>query len=144
MSVEENKALFRRLIEEVANQGNLAAIDELVAPDFVEHEELPPGIPPGLEGLRAFFAAWRRGFPDGRVTLELEIAEDDLMAGYETWRGTHQGEFFGIPPSGQPVTFKVIDIVRVANGKVVEHWAVSDNLSLMQQLGAIPAPGQAG
>ncbi len=144
MSIEANKALFRRFIEEVVNAGNLALIDELVAPDFIEHEDLPPGVPPGREGLKAFFAEWRSGFPDGRVTLELEIAEGDLVVGYETWRGTQQGTFMGMPASGRPVTFKVIDIVRVANGQIVEHWGLGDNLSLLQQIGAIPQPGQAG
>ncbi len=143
MSTEANKALARRFIEEVANAGNLAVIDELVTPDFIEHEALPPGVPPGIEGLKAFFAEWRSGFPDGRVTLEQVIAEGDLVVGYETWRGTQQGTFMGIPASGRPVTFKVVDIVRVANGQIVEHWAVSDNLSLLQQLGAIPTPDQA-
>ena len=75
---------------------------------------------------------------------QMEIAEGDLVAGYETWHGTHTGEFFGIPASGKPVTFKVNDIVRVANGKIVEHWAVTDNLSLMQQIGAIPEPDETG
>jgi hypothetical protein len=97
---------------------------------------------PLIDGLRLFFAS--RSPSDGRVTLEMEIAEGDLVAGYETWRGTHTGEFFGIPASGRPVTFKVNDIIRVANGKIVEHWAVTDNLSLMQQIGAIPEPDEAG
>jgi predicted ester cyclase len=144
MSTEENKALFNRFMNEVANKGNLTAIDELMSPDFVEHEELPPGTPPGREAAKYFFAQWRQGFPDGQVTLEKEIAEGDLVSVYETWRGTHTGEFFGIPASGKPVSFKVIDILRVANGKFVEHWAVADNLSLMQQIGAIPEPDEVG
>ena len=144
MGTEEHKTLFRRFNEEVINKRNLAAIDTFMAPDFVEHEVLPPGTPPGREGAKVLIAGLLDAFPDLQVTVDQELADGDRVMFYETWRGTHQGEFFGIPPSGQPVTFKVIDIVRVANGKVVEHWAVSDNLSLMQQLGAIPAPGQAG
>ena len=143
MATQENKTLFRRFIEEVANNGNLAAIDELVAPSFVEHEELPPDIPPGIGGVKAFFAEWRSGFPDGRVTLELEIAEGDLVACYQVWRGTHTGTFMGMAPSGKSVNFKVVDAVRIANGQIVEHWAVTDNLALMQQIDAVPAPENA-
>lgn len=141
MPTEQNKTLVRRLIDEVLNKGNFAAIDEIVAPTFVEHEELPPNIPPGIEGLKAFFAEWRRGFPDGNVTVEQLLAEGDLVACYEVWSGTHTGEFMGIPPSGKPVNFKVVDIVRIADNQVVEHWAVSDNLALMQQIGVIPRQG---
>jgi steroid delta-isomerase-like uncharacterized protein len=140
MSTEANKALFRRFIEEVANQGNLAMIDEVMNPDFVEHEELPPGTPAGLEGVKHFFSEWRSAFPDGHVTLDMEIAEGDHVTGYETWNGTHSGAFAGVPASGKHVTFKVIDIIRVSNGKIVEHWGVMDTLGLMQQIGAIPSP----
>jgi predicted ester cyclase len=142
MATETNKALFRRFMEEVANRGNLGVIDEFMVPDFEEHEELPPGAPAGREGVRYFFREWRSGFPDGRVTLDLEIAEGDLVTCYETWQGTHTGTFLGIPPSGKRVLFRGIDIVRVADGKAVEHWGVSDMLSLQRQLGLIPAPDQ--
>jgi len=138
MSAESNKQLFQRFLDEVVSRKNLEAIDEFVARDFIEHEELPPGVPPGLEGIKFFFAEWAKGFPDGRASLDMSIAEGDLVVGYETWRGTHTGEYLGMPPSGKTVAYKVIDIVRVANGKVVEHWGVGDNLALMQQIGAIP------
>jgi steroid delta-isomerase-like uncharacterized protein len=139
MSTSANKALFNRFLDDIANQGRLDTVDELVAPDFVEHEELPPGVPGGREGVKYYFAEWRRGFPDGHVSTVLQLAEDDLVVTYSVWRGTHTGEFLGMPPSGRPVEFKVIDIVRVADGQLVEHWAVSDNLTLMTQIGAIPA-----
>ena len=137
MSTTANKALFRRFLDEVANQGHMATIDELVAPDFIEHEELPPGVPSGLEGTRYYFSAWLQGFPDGQVTIEVEIAEGDLVAALTTWRGTHTGEFLGTPPSGRPVEYKVVDIVRVADGRLVEHWAVTDTLTMLQQMGAM-------
>ena len=133
--------LFRRLIDEALNKGNFAAIDELVAPSVVEHEELPPNIPPGIEGVKALFAELRRGFPDVKATVELVIAEGDLVAGYLVWSGTHTGEFTGIPPSGKPVNFKIVDIARIADNQIVEHWGVTDNLALMQQIGVIPAQG---
>jgi predicted ester cyclase len=131
-------------MEEVANKGNLAAIDEWVAPDCVEHEEIPPQAPSGREAVRFFFTQWREGFPDGQVTWEKLIAEDDLVVGYAVWQGMHRGEFMGMLPSGRRVTFHAIDIVRIADGKIVEHWGVADNLAWMQQIGAIPVPGQGG
>ena len=141
----ENKALFRRFMDEIADKKNLGAIDEFMATDFVEHEQLPPGTPAGREGARFFFTQWRQGFPDGRARLDMEIAEGEFVVCHETWTGTHSGEFFGIPASGRPVTFRVIDIVRISDGKVREHWGVADNFGLMQQIGAIPVPGhQAG
>jgi predicted ester cyclase len=138
----ENKALFRRFMEEVANNKNLGAIDELMATDFVEHEQLPPGTPPGREAARFFFTQWRQGFPDGRARLDMEIAQGDFVVCHATWTGTHTGEFFAIPASGKSVTFTVIDIARITGGKIREHWGVADNLTLMQQIGAIPTPGQ--
>lgn len=138
MSTQANKAAVRRLIEEVINQGRLETIDSLVAPDFVEHEELPPGVPDGVEGMKYYFEGWRQGFPDGRVTIEVEVAEDDLVTAYSIWRGTHTGDFLGMPPSGRPVEYKVIDIVRFANGQIVEHWAVADTLTMFQQMGVVP------
>ncbi len=141
-TAEENKALFRRFMEEVANQGNIDAVDELVAPDAVEHEELPPGTPPGREGVKHFFALLRNAFPDLRVTIDDQIAEGDKVVSRVTLSGTHKGEFVGIPPTGKTVTFGAIDIIRVAGGKLVEHWGVTDNLGLLQQLGVVPPPGQ--
>jgi predicted ester cyclase len=143
MSTEENKALFRRFVEQVANQGDLSVVDELLIPTFVEHEVLPPGTPSGRDGVKHFFQTWRRGFPDGRVTLDLVIAEGDLVTAYETWTGIHAGEFMGIPASGKSVKFQAVDIIRVVDGEFVEHWGISDTMSLMQQLGVIPPPEQA-
>lgn len=138
MSPEANKALYRRFLEEVANRGELTLIDQYLSPDFIEHEEMPPGTPAGREGVKHYFREWRTAFPDVRVTVDLEVAEGDLLTCYETWQGTHTAPFVGIPASGNPVLFKSIDIVRIADGKIVEHWGVSDTMTLMQQIGAIP------
>jgi predicted ester cyclase len=142
MSADANKALFRRFMEEVANQGHLAAVDELMAPDFTEHEAMPPGTPPGREGVKQAFAMVRAALPDLRVAIDDEIAEGDRVVFRETWRGTHRGELLGTAPTGKAVEFGVIDIVRVAGGKIVDHWAQTDWLSLLQQIGALPPPGQ--
>ena len=142
MSTEQNKALSRRFMEEVFNQGNLNLVDELVAPDFVEHEELPPGFPPGREAVKAFSTTFRGAFPDLKVTIDDLIAEGDKVVIRGTWSGTHQGELMGIAPTGKSVSFGVIDTVRIAGGKLVEHWGQMDTMRMMQQLGVIPAPEQ--
>jgi len=142
MSTEQNKALFRRFVDEVFNHGNMSVIDELVAPDFVEHEELPPGIPQDLEGSKQLATMLRSAFPDLEATIHDIIAEGDKVAVRMTWTGTQQGEFMGIPPTGKSVSIGVFDIVRVAGGKLVEHWGQMDNMGMMQQLGVIPAPGE--
>ena len=139
MSAEENKALLRRFIEQVANKGDLSVIHELMPPDFVENQELPAGAPQGRDGVEHFFRQWRQGFADRNVRLDLEVAEGDLVTTYQTWRGTHTGEFLGIPATGKAVKVSGVDIVRVADGLIVEHWGILDMLLLMQQLGVIPA-----
>jgi len=142
MSTEQNKALVRRLMSEVFNRGNISLIDELFAPDFVEHEELPPGIPAGSEGVKQLTTMFRSAFPDFKATINDIIAEGDKVVIRQTWSGTHKGEFMGIPPTGKSVSFGVIDTVRIAGGKIVEHWGQMDSMGMMQQLGAIPAPGE--
>ena len=142
MSSEQNKALLRRLMEEAFNRGNTSLIDELFAPDFVEHEELPPGLPAGSEGVKQLSTAFRSAFPDFKVAIDDMIAEGDKVVARSTWSGTHKGEFMGIPPTGKSVSFGVIDVIRIAGGKFVEHWGQMDNMSMMQQLGVIPAPGE--
>jgi steroid delta-isomerase-like uncharacterized protein len=143
MATEQNKALFRRMVEEIFNRGNMSLADEFIAPDFVEHEELPPGIPPGREGVKQLTAMLRSAFPDFKATIDDMIAEGDKVVVRMTWRGTHKGEFMGIPPTGKSVSFGVIDIVRFAGDKFVEHWGLMDSTSMMQQLGAVQAPGVA-
>ena len=142
MSLEQNKANMRRFYEEVFNKGNLAAIDELASTGFVDHE-LPPEMPPGLEGVRQYLTIFRTAFPDMRATLEELIAEGDKIVARVTFTGTHKGDFMGIPATGKSVKFSSIDIMRIgADGKAVEHWGSTDMLGMMQQLGAIPPPGQ--
>ena len=140
MSAEQNAELFRRFVEEVFNRGNMSALDEVMAPDFVEHEELPPGIAPGREGVTQFFGMLLSAFPDFKFTIDDVIAQGDKVVVRSTWTGTQQGEFLGIPPTGKGVSFGVIDIVRFAGGKVVEHWGQMDSMRMMQQLGVVDGP----
>ena len=141
MSTEENKALVRRFVDEVQSGGNIDAVDDLCSPEFVNHSA-PPGVPSNCEGVKQVTAMFRRAFPDSYFTVEDMVAEGDKVATRKTFHGTHQGEFMGIPPTGHRVSIGLIDIVRIADGKVVEHWSLGDNLGMMRQLGAIPTPEQ--
>lgn len=138
MSSEQNKAIARQLIEEVFNQGNISLIDTLLATDFIEHEELPPGIPSGREGVKLATTMLHSAFPDFKATIEDVIVEGDKVALRLIWRGTQKGEFMGMPPTGKRFAITVFDILRVAEGKIVEHWGLTDNMGMMQQLGAMP------
>lgn len=142
MSTEQNKALVRRLMEEVFNRGNINLVDELFASDFVEREELPPGLPPGREAVKQLLTMFRSAFPDFKVTIDDVIAEGDKVVVRSTWSGTHKGEFMGIPPTSKSVSFGVFDTMRIAGGKFVEHWGQMDTMGMMQQLGVTPAPGE--
>ena len=144
MSTEQNKALVRQLVEEIFNRGNISLADKLLAPDFVEREELPPGMPRDREGVKLLTTMLRSAFPDFKGTIDDIVAEGDKLVLRWTWSGTQKGEFMGVPPTGKSVSFGVIDIFRIAEGKVVEHWGLMDSMTMMQQLGAMPAPGQSG
>jgi Predicted ester cyclase len=141
MTTEANKASARRFTDEVVNGGNLALIDELLAPDFVNHSA-PPGVPATRDGTKAGMAMLREAFPDLHATVDDVIAEDDKVVQRTTAHGTMKGAFAGMPPSGKSATWQQIHILRFADGKQVEHWAVIDQLSMLQQLGFAEAPGQ--
>jgi predicted ester cyclase len=131
MSVGENKALVRREQAELWNHtGNLdAAAEELFAPDRVEDAKQEA-------------ASVRGGFPDLESTVEDLIAERDKVVAHWRAHATHQGEYMGIPPTGNRVNFRGISIYRIEGGRIAESWGVSDDLGLMRQIGAIPEPGQ--
>jgi predicted ester cyclase len=140
-STEANKVTNRRFYEEVINQKHLSVIDEIAGANYVNHSS-PPGLPPGREGLKAFVGAFHAAFPDGYLSIDQMIAEGDTVATRLTFRGTHTGAFMGIPPTGKKVTVPALDMARYADGKLAEHWGGPDQMSLLQQLGVIPAPGQ--
>ena len=139
MSLQENKALVRRFVEEVQNQHNIEALDKFFSQDFVDYGGMTN--PPNLEGSKGLFTVLFAAFPDIRFTIRQQLAEGDKVMTRKTFQGTHQGPFMGIPATGKQVAFDVIDILTVADGKITEHWTVGDMLSLMQQLGAVPTPG---
>lgn len=138
MSVEENKVLLRRYIEEVLNQGNVDALDRFFAADCVDHTA-PPGTPPGVGGIKQLLSMTLAAFSNISVTIEDMIAEENKVVTRFTARGTHTGEFMGIAPTGKEVNLTQICIDRVASGKIVEHWGLADQMSLLQQLGGMPS-----
>jgi steroid delta-isomerase-like uncharacterized protein len=140
MSIEENKELCRRLYAAVST-GDYDAIDQLVVPNFIEHTMVAPGMPEGREGLKALFRMIRQAMPEMVMTPEDIVAEADRVAIRAVMSGTQTGEWMGIPPSGKHVEITVMDLDRIENNQFAEHWGVGDVLSLMTQIGAIPAPG---
>ena len=140
MSAEQNKAIARRIPFEVFSEGRLEVVDEILAPDFTDHSELPPGIPAGREGIKAIASALRQGFPDLKYRLELQIAEGEFVASYVTVTGTHKGEIFGMPATEKHAEWAESHIVKVVNGKITEHWGIVDQLGMLRQLGLAPAP----
>jgi steroid delta-isomerase-like uncharacterized protein len=139
MSTEEKKAIERRVIEEIFNQKNLSAMEELIDPNFTYHgigRELN-----GYEGFKQFFTMTSTAFPDFHVTIEDLIAEGDKVVNRMTVRGTFTGEMMGTPTTGKQFTITQIAIIRFVDGKVVEVWEVTDRLDMFQQLGIIPPMG---
>jgi steroid delta-isomerase-like uncharacterized protein len=137
MSTEENKALARRVIEQMFNEGNLDVADELLALDYVDHDPSLPEDVHGPEGFKQYVGMYRAAFPDLHVQIEDQLAEGDRVATRWTGTGTHDGELAGIAPTGKRVTVPGMEIVRIANGKLVEGWEGYDSGTLMQQLGVM-------
>lgn len=142
MSTEQNKALYRRYIEEVFNQGQLATLDEVLAPDYV-YRDAPPGTPPGAAAIKQVVTMFHAAFPDFRIELEELVAEGDKVCARATSRGTHSGPMFGIAPTGRKITMHGFTMVRVADGRIQESWVTNDVLGLLAQLGATSLPGPA-
>ena len=138
MSLQENKAVVRRFVEEVQCQHNLAALDELFSSDFVDHSGM--SNPPTLEGSRRLFTMMFAAFPDMSFVIRQQIAEGDKVLTHKTLHATQLGLFMGIPATGKAVAVDVMDILTVAGGKITEHWTVGEMLRMMQQLGVVPGP----
>jgi predicted ester cyclase len=132
----ENKRVVRRIREEVEEQGNLDAVDELVAADAVLHT--PMGDVRGREAIRAMYEADRVGFPDYTETVHEVVAEGDTVAVRLTERGTHEGEFMGLAPTGREYEVQTMAFLHVEDGTVTEWWTQPDTLGLVEQLGFDP------
>jgi steroid delta-isomerase-like uncharacterized protein len=138
---EDHKQSVKRMLTEVFMGGNVDVIDELLAEDFREHEEFP-GLSQDRDGVKTFVGAFREAFPDLTIEVHDIVAENDMLAVRSTWSGTHKGEFVGIPATGNRFEVETYDMVRFrGDGRATEHWGLSDNLKMMQQLGVIPEEG---
>ena len=141
MSAEENKAIMRRFWE-VWEQGNIDLLDELLSPDYINHNLATPGLSSGPEGVKAVVSMFRSAMPDIKVVVEDIIAESDKVATRYALEGTHRGgELFAVPPTGQRLSIKSITVERVLDGRIREHWRNTDELGMMRQLGVFP-PGE--
>jgi steroid delta-isomerase-like uncharacterized protein len=142
MNVEQNKAVVRRYYDEVLNQGRLSVLDDIAADDYVENDPFP-GQGNGLADFKARVSTLLTAFSPCTFTIEDVVAEGDRVV--VRWRstGTHSGEFLGMPPTDREYTIAGIDIHRLADGRMVEHWHVVDQLNQLQQLGMIPSPAAA-
>ena len=146
MSAEQSEAIARRYYAEAHNTRDLGLVDDLVeellAPDFVHHDPFP-GTTPDREGVKQMFALFRSAFPEAEFVIEVVVAGEDGAAVRWTLRGTHEGEWVGIPPTGRRFEIPGMHMIRIQGGKIVEEWRNADRLALLQQLGVIPAPQQA-
>jgi len=131
----EPRELVERLHTELFASGDLATLDRFFAPDVVSHD-MPPGFPQGIEGVRLFFSAFREGMPDVEVRIDEIVAEDDRAAVATRIEGTHTGTLMGIEPTGRRISVRGIDMVRVEDGRIVEHHGLTDTVGLMCQLSA--------
>jgi steroid delta-isomerase-like uncharacterized protein len=140
MSTEENKAIVRRINDEVWSEGHLDVIDELIADDFIATVVGAPEQIRGPQGFREFVVMYRTAFPDLRITVDEQFAEGETVVTRWTATGTNEGELMGIPATGKQATVAGININRVSGGKLVEGWGLFDQLGLLQQIGAVPVP----
>ena len=143
MSATQNKTLVRNFVEEVWNKGNVSAAGEFFANDFVDHNPVAPNQPAGLEGAIQVFSLYRNAFPDLHFTVEDMVTDGDKVAWRWNSTGTHKGPLMRMPATGKQAAVTGIEIYRIANGKIIERWGNIDQLGMLQQLGVIPAPGQA-
>ena len=134
---EAAKAVIRRNTEEVQGGGNFEVFEELFADDFLDHTP-QPGRTPDKDGARQLYKILRAAFPDFHADIHWQLADGDRVTTYKTYHGTHRGEFFGVAPTGRKIQFETVDVMRVRDGKITEHWGVANLFSLMQQLGAWP------
>jgi len=135
---EDNKAMVRRLIEDVWNKGNLPVVDELIASTYTCHDPSTPELGRGPELEKKRVTLYRTAFPNLRVDIEDMIAEREMVVARWTIRGTHKGDLSGIAPTGKNITLSGIGICRLSGGKIVESWDNWDALGMYQQLGVAP------
>ena len=136
---EAAKAVIRRNTEEVQGAGNFELFDELFADDFLDHTP-QPGRSPDKAGARELYKVLRDAFPDFHAVIHWQAADGDLVTTYKTYHGTHEGPFLGIAPTHRKIQFERVDVMRVQNGKITDHWGGGNLLSLMRQIGGWTPP----
>jgi steroid delta-isomerase-like uncharacterized protein len=134
-TLDRNKAIYQRYIQQVFNEGRVDLLDELLAPSYVYHEA-PPGTLPGADGIKQVVSMFRTAFPDLEITIDDQIAEGDKVCSRATTCGTHQGAIFGISATGKVVTMTGMTIVRIVDGQITDSWVKNDVMGLMNQLSA--------
>ena len=137
---DANKKIITEFIQRLFSQGDLAAVDDYLSDDFVNHDP-PLGASADREGMRSAAAEIRAAFPDWHSELHLLIAEDDLVAEVFTASGTHRGEMTGVAPTGRELSLPGINVFRVRDGRITERWGRLDDLGFLQQLGVAPPVG---
>jgi steroid delta-isomerase-like uncharacterized protein len=138
LEMADEAGLIKRFYTEVIEGGNLDLVEEMVSDDFVDHNPMP-GQSPSKDGVPFFVNAMRTAFPDLKATIMTPaLVDGNLEARYVVLTGTHRGELMGIAPTGRSVEFSGIDIIRIEDGKVAEHWGATDTMTLMEQIGAGP------
>jgi steroid delta-isomerase-like uncharacterized protein len=125
----------------VQSRGNFDVFEELFADDFVDHTP-QPNTTPDKDGVRRLYYTLRAAFPDFRAEIHWQAGDGELVTTYKTYHGTHQGTFLGVAPTGRRIHFETVDVMRVHDGKITEHWGVANLFFLMQQLGALPTATQ--
>lgn len=133
-TVAQNSELFRRAMQDVFVDHDLAAIDQYYADDLIQHSD---GVPEGAEGLKGYFAGLFEAFPDLEPTIEHLHAVDDRVFAFLTWRGTHEGEFMSVEATGEEITIETAELMRVEDGAFTEHWDVVDQLEMLATLGLV-------
>jgi predicted ester cyclase len=139
-SIERNKNVYRRMVDEVVNQGKFDVVDEIFDPAYHDHSS-PPGVPGGTEGVKAIFGMFRTAFPDVKFTIHSLVGEGDMVASLVSGEGTQDGPFMDIPPTGKHAIWRSVGFFRVTEkGQIVEHVGIPDMLGLLIQIGVIPPP----
>lgn len=133
-TAEQNKATVTRFNKEFIEGGDIDAFNEIIAPEFL-NQTAPPGVPKGPEGVKYFFNHFLKpAFPELKIEIQRQVAENDMVTTHKVFHTVHKGDFMGIPATGKNVTMEVIDIIRLKDGKFVEHWNVLDWQNVIGQL----------
>src|SRR6266851_4421363 len=134
--IDDNLALVRNMEEDLFNHRDLSAVDRYVSPAYTLRTA-EEGAPSGREAIKAYIAAYLNGFPDLHISIDQLLAVGDKVVGVFTFTGTHEGDLFGVTPTGRTISVRQIAIYRLEGGQVVDEWEISDQLGLMQQIGAL-------